>query len=160
MSLCSPHTLSSRKLESPSADLARETEISRTLINTFQKKLLCKYLHQGELLPNAQASNPLAQSAQECPAMDSTAGTAQALEKAAPRDGPAGNQAPAAHLLVFADPPCHNCSGQTGFGTFPMMLCASEFHWLIRHCTEAFPSGCLGFLWLCPPFPATQKELR
>lgn len=144
-----------QKLWAPfSRPCQREREISRTFTNKFQKKLLCKYLHQGELLPNAQAS-PWDR-AQECPAMDSTAATAQALEKASPRDVPAGNQAPAVHLcllifLVFADLPCYNCSGQTGFGTFPMMLCASKFHWLIRHCTEAFPSGCLGFLWLSPP---------
>lgn len=95
---------------------------------------------RAQLLPNPQASPGT-----ETPRMPSAAATAQALEKGAPRDVPAGNQAPAIHLLVFVNLPCRSCSGQIGLGNFPMMLCVSESHRLIRHCTKAFPSGCLGF---------------
>lgn len=147
-SLCAPLTHSPPETLSP-LQVTRKTKISRTFINRVQKKL-CKYLQQGELqceLSSGQIPrHPPGTEPQEWPGMASTAATAQALQEAAPRDVPAGNQAPAAHLPLSANLPCHNCSGQTAFGTFPMMLCVRECHRLIRNRTKAFPSRCLGFL--------------
>lgn len=146
VSLCSPPEA---LFEPTSADLARKTEISTTFFNMFQKRL-CEYLHPWELqceLNSCQIlRHPLGLSPHQCPAL-----LPQALEQGAPGDVPAGNQAPAIHVLVFANLPYCNCSGQRGLGNFSMMLCVSKFHRLIRHCTKAFPSGCLGFHWLCPP---------
>lgn len=64
----------------------------------------------------------------------------------------AGNQASAMTCLeLFANLPCHNSSGQIGFGNFPTILCVSELCRLIRGCRKAFPSGCLQFHWRSPP---------
>lgn len=54
-------------------------------------------------------------------------------------------------LELFANLPCHNSSGQIGFGNFPTILCVSELCRLIRGCRKAFPSGCLQFHWRSPP---------
>lgn len=107
-SLCAPLAYSPPETLSP-LQLTRKTKISRTFINRFQKKL-CKYLFQGELqceLSSGQIPrNSPGTEPQEWPGMASTAATAQVLVEAAPRDVPAGNQAPAAHLPVSANLPC------------------------------------------------------